>query len=351
WMDSSITPLYNCFWQRDSALFKKLYPMSLRPQAHDIIRTWAFYTMLRCFQMTGERPFDTIAISAYIMGPDGAPMHASRGNVVDPLEVIQKNSADAFRYFAGLSTMGVDTAFRWKDVEHAGKFLQKIWNMCRFAGMQLEGYKPGAKVKYADIDEWILSKAATVAKDCTADWEEYNFPAALQRTEQFLWHDIADNYLEIVKGRLYGTDAASKKAAQDALYKALLTGIKLIAPILPHITEEVWQNLFKKFETEQSVHLSSWPEFGAKAADKKVLEAGDAAVAVISAVRQWKQANKLPLNAELAQIIIEADAKTKTALKPFLADIAGTMKAKDVTFGKGTLEIPDTNLKLAINKA
>jgi len=351
WMDSSITPLYNCFWQRDAKLFKRLYPMSLRPQAHDIIRTWAFYTILRCFQMTGEKPFENIALSAYIMGPDGAPMHASRGNVVDPLEVIQKNSADAFRYFAGLCTLGVDTAFRWKDAEHAGKLLQKIWNMCRFAGMQLEGYKPGAKVKYADIDQWMLSKAASTAKGCTADWKEYNFPAALQRAESFLWHDIADNYLEIVKSRLYGTDAASKKAAQDALYRALLTGIKLIAPILPHIAEEVWQTLFRKYEKDASIHLSAWPEPAKTDIDKKTEEAGDAAVAVISAVRQWKQANKLPLNAELAELTIEADAKKKAMLKKFLPDIAGTVKAKKTIFGKGETEIADTGMKFTAVKA
>ena len=331
WMDSSITPLYNTFWQRDAKLFKKLYPMSLRPQAHDIIRTWAFYTMLRCFQMTDERPFNTIAISAYIMGPDGAPMHASRGNVVDPLEVIQKNSADAFRYFAGLCTMGVDTAFRWKDVEHANKLLQKIWNVCRFAGMQLEGYAPSSKVKYEDIDKWILGKAARTAMECTKEWEDYNFPAALQRAESFLWHDIADNYLEIVKGRLYGTDKASKKAAQDALYKALLTGIKLIAPILPHITEEAWQALFKKYEKTESVHLSEWPEAKKTDVDKKIEEEGDAAVAVISAVRQWKQANKKPLNSELELITVEKEKEK--LVKPFLDDIKATTKAKKVAFG------------------
>jgi valyl-tRNA synthetase len=351
WMDSSITPLYNCFWQRDAKMFKRLYPMSLRPQAHDIIRTWAFYTILRCFQMTKEKPFENIAISAYIMGPDGAPMHASRGNVLDPLDVIEKNSADAFRYFAGLSTLGVDTAFRWKDVEHANKLLQKIWNVCRFAGMQLDGYSPKAKVKYADIDEWILSKAASTAKECTADWNDYNFPSALQRAESFLWHDIADNYLEIVKGRLYGKDVPSKKAAQDALYKALLTGVKLLAPILPHITEEVWQNLFRKLESDGSVHLSAWPSFDKKAVDKKTEEAGDAAVAIISAVRQWKQANKLPLNAELTELTIEADAKKKTMLKKFLTDIAATTKSKKVLFGKGDVDVPNTEMKITVSGA
>jgi valyl-tRNA synthetase len=309
-------------------MFKRLYPMSLRPQAHDIIRTWAFYTILRCFQMTDKRPFDNIAISAYIMGPDGAPMHASRGNVVDPLEVIEKNSADAFRYFAGLCTMGVDTAFKWKDVEHANKLLQKIWNVSRFAGMQLDGYKPG-KAKHTAIDNWLLSKTAAVTKGCTDDWNNYNFSAALQKTEQFIWHDIADNYLEIVKNRLYGTDAESKKAAQDALYNALVTAVKLIAPILPHITEDIWQNLFRKWEKEASIHLSAWPEAGKR--DEKIEKEGDAAVEVVSAVRQWKQANKLPLNTELAEITVEKDKEK--AIRQFEGDITAVTKAKSVVFG------------------
>jgi len=345
WMDSSLTPLYNAYWERDEKMFKRLFPISLRPQAHDIIRTWAFYSILRSFLLTSAKPFENIVISGYIMGPDGTPMHASKGNVVDPLDVIEKHSADSFRYFAGLCSLGVDTAFRWKDIEHANRLLQKIWNMCRFAGLQFENFDPKEKVKYSGIDEWILSKACRLVEECTKAWENYNFAATLQKAESFLWHDLADNYFEIIKGRLYGDDEREKKAAKSALYTALLTGIKIIAPILPHITEEVWQRIFKKFEKIESIHLSPWPK--AEKRDEEKEKAGDLAINVISAVRRWKHSKKLPLNAEVKEVVIEAPGEKEKALKDFLDDISKTIKAKKISFGKGEMPI-DTDMKLSI---
>ena len=128
-MDSSITPLYNSFWGRDDDMFMKYYPMSLRPQSHDIIRTWAFYSIVRGLKLTGEKPWDTIMMGGFILAPDGTPMHASKGNAVDPLEYHAEFGADAIRYYAATCTLGKDHPFRIKDVKRGGQIVRKLYNM------------------------------------------------------------------------------------------------------------------------------------------------------------------------------------------------------------------------------
>ncbi|MEM7820453.1 MAG: class I tRNA ligase family protein, partial [Candidatus Aenigmatarchaeota archaeon] len=332
WMDSSLTPLYNCGWQRDPKLFKKLWPMTLRPQAHDIIRTWAYYTILRSVLLTDSAPFRDIMISGYIMGPDGKPMHASRGNVVNPLDVLAKYNADTFRYFASLCDLGVDTPFRWADVEHGARLLTKLWNVGRFVSAKIT--KPGKRPVLASADAWLLSKLQSLVHESTAALDNYNFTKAMRDLEAFFWTTFCDNYLEIVKQRFYVDDASAKWT----LYYSFLTIIKLFAPFLPHITEELYQKLFKAYENYESIHLSEWPKPEKTLIDKKAEAAGDAAVAIISAVRTWKHDQKMPLNAPLKQLIVEADDKMQNALRPFLTDIAATTKAEKIEFGVGKIE-------------
>ncbi|HDO19834.1 MAG TPA: valine--tRNA ligase, partial [Thermoplasmatales archaeon] len=142
WMDSSISPLYNTFWYRDDEKFRKLYPMSLRPQAHDIIRTWAFYTILRCTLLTNEKPFENIMMGGFILSEDGTPMHASLGNVIDPLEVVEEFGTDAFRCYAASCSLGEDNPFRKKDVIRGTRLLRKLWNVERFISQFLPDRAP-----------------------------------------------------------------------------------------------------------------------------------------------------------------------------------------------------------------
>lgn len=154
WVDSSITPLYNSFWRRDEEKFEKLFPMSLRIQSHDIIRTWAYYTIIRSMFLTGKRPWNDIVIDGFILGPDGRPMHASWGNVVDPLEVIEEFGADPFRYFASKTTPGEDTAFRYKEVVRGSRLVQKIWNASLFAGRNSDNIEMPKRLRI--LDKWVL---------------------------------------------------------------------------------------------------------------------------------------------------------------------------------------------------
>ena len=165
WMDSSVSPLYNTYWLRDEERFKRLYPMSLRPQSHDIIRTWAFYTILREHLLVGMRPWDDIMIHGFIMASDGTPMHSSLGNVIDIMPILERNGADALRYYACTCALGEDNAFREKDVVHGGRLCTKLWNVGRFVGAVIKNMPEMRGLR--DTDRWIVSRYSWVVEVAT----------------------------------------------------------------------------------------------------------------------------------------------------------------------------------------
>jgi len=294
WMDSSISPLFNSYWERNPELFKKLYPMSLRPQAHDIIRTWAFYTLLRGILLTEQLPFKTIMVDGFVLAPDGKPMHASLGNVIDPLRILEKYGSDAFRYYAATCALGEDNAFREKDVIHGVRLCTKLWNISAFVQKIISGKKMVLDPKKLRvIDRWILSKYSRTVENVTKYMDEFMFDKAMKEIEEFLWHEFADHYIEIVKYRAYDGD----ESAVSTLY-AVSSGItKLLSLFLPHITEEIYEQNFKKNEKYQSIHVSPWPKpvLIDEAAERK----GALVRRVISKIRGWKSEMGMPLNKEL----------------------------------------------------
>jgi valyl-tRNA synthetase len=324
WMDSSITPLYNSFWQRDENLFNKIYPMSLRPQAHEIIRTWLFYTIFRSLLLTQKPPFKEVMIDGFMMGSDGRPMHTSWGNVVDPTEIINKYSADAFRYFSALCALGQDSAFREKDIVHGMRFCRKFWNIQKFINhitgnekqQELEAIAQNLKV----IDKWILSKYSEVVEKVTNYMKEFKFDQALKELEYFAWHEFADHYIELVKYRSY-------KKASEAIFTLYTIGIgltKLLAPFIPHLAEEVYELNYKAFEKKSSIHIESLPEPILK--DDSAIEKGEFIKAIVSAIRAWKVAYKIPLNEELERVEI-ATSKGEV-IEECRDDIMSTIRAK-----------------------
>ncbi|MEM5782726.1 MAG: valine--tRNA ligase, partial [Candidatus Aenigmatarchaeota archaeon] len=219
WIDSSITPLIiSGYWKNDENLFLKLYPNDLRQQGHDIIRTWAYYTMLRCFLETGRKPWKKILINGMILGPDGREMHRSIGNVVMPDDVLLKQGADTIR--AGLIMMGAfgnDVPFSWKDMNFTFRFLTKLWNIFRFSSTFLE---KNENKQITLIDFWILTKLQKVIERVSESFEKFEFANAFEALHTFIWHDVADNYLEMIKYRLFANKA--KDAAITTLYNLLL---------------------------------------------------------------------------------------------------------------------------------
>jgi len=318
WMDSSISALYNTFWNRDENNYKKLYPMSLRTQAHDIIRTWAFYSILRTVLLTDQEPWDNIFIDGHILAPDGRSMHASWGNTIDPLEIIEENGSDPMRYFAASRGLGEDSAFSWKDITHALRFINKIYNIGRFLK------SADSKGKETLIDRWIASELALSIKNVEEAIEKYQFSNALREAEGFIWHIFADNYLEIIKYRLY-----NKELPSDFVKQIYDDALKLIAPVLVHVTEEVHDHLIGD---ETSIHTSQWPSN--YVVDEEALRKGRLAKDIISEIRKWKSQNKMPLNKELNNVVLY----TKEDLTEIIGDIKNTMNIINLNI---SLDKPD----------
>ena len=296
WMDSSISPLFNTFWHRDDALFKKMYPMSLRPQAHDIIRTWAFYTILRCSLLTDEKPFENIMMGGFILSEDGTPMHASLGNVIDPLKVINEFGSDAFRCYAANCSLGEDNAFRRKDVIRGKKLLRKLWNVEQFINANINtNESPVKPEKLTVVDTWILTKYSRLIKLTTELFDRFDYSQAMKEIEYFVWHEFADHYIEMAKSSIY-----NNKNVESTTYTLHTIGLgilKLFAPFIPHITEDLYQMMYKKSDGKESIHISNWPEPVME--DDQAHDSGETIKTFIADLRSFKSEHGIALNAPL----------------------------------------------------
>ena len=323
WMDSSISPAYIAFWKRDDEKFKRYFPTGLRPQAHDIIRTWAYYSLLRCHLLFGQRPWNDIMIDGFILSPDGTPMHASLGNVIDPLETLEEYGADVMRYLSALCALGQDNNFRPQDLVRGRRFVEKFWNVQQFISRVVPRKRASLlEERPANLlDRWILHRLGRVVESVRRCYDTFDFAPALRDIQFFVWHEFADHYLELVKARAYsGRDAD--------VYRTLTTvGLaitKLLAPILPHVTEEVYQNLYRDVDGAKSVHLSAFP--AAPDEDPEADRIGELAKEVTSAIRRWKSGRGLALNSPLksVQVITREDGLASVA-----EDMRSTVSAEE----------------------
>lgn len=296
WMDSSITPLMICKWPN-----LKEYPTHLRPQGHDIIRTWAFYTILRSLGLENEIPWYEIVINGMVFGEDGRKMSKSLGNVILPDEVVEKYGVDALRQWAASGVIGEDIIFTWKDVVAASRFQQKFWSITRFTLIHISDYTPddGDRKCLRDTDKWILSKLNRLIRDVRDYMDAYRFDEAMKAIRSFTWYEYADNYLEIVKNRLYSGKEEEKKGAKYVLYYTLDVLTRLIAPITPFMAEECWS----KFK-EGSVHLQSYPEPDETLIDENAEKIGEEIKEIVSVVRKYKHDKGIALNAPLKKLVI-----------------------------------------------
>ena len=345
WMDSSISPLYNAFWERDSELFDMLYPMSLRPQAHDIIRTWAFYTVLRCLLITGEPPFDEIMMGGFILSPDGRPMHTSLGNVIDPLEILEEEGADSLRYYAAKCKLGEDNPFRPKDLVRGKRLMKKLWNAMQFVGTALEKHGRGGErnpASFIDVDRWMLSRFSQVVEECTSYMDEFDYADAIRTVEHFLWHEFADHYIEMVKHRVYDE---SDSDALHVLYTIGLGVTKLLAPFLPHLCEEIYHRHFRQFDGSESIHISAWPEPVLR--DEAAEQHGELVKEVISSLRDWKSSQGIALNAPVEEMItISGEVDVIEAVKPSSNIVQETLGIGTMHFQAGTADIEEVPIEV-----
>lgn len=257
WMDSSVSPLFVSKYQRDNEFFKKTYPTTLRPQSKDIVRTWLYYTLLRCEQLTGKAPWSEAWIMGYGVDEHGTKMSKSKGNVVDPLPVIQKFGADAFRFWSASEiNLGYDFRCSEQKIESTKKFLSKLWNVSRF----LSGFPVLKTGKLSSTDKWILSELDKVVIECKKGYSEYNFFIPATALREFTWNLFAAHYIEMTKGRAYGTGFSEEErdGAIFTLHKVLSTVLLLLAPITPFITDYLWLNLY----SDKSIHRERFLEKG-----------------------------------------------------------------------------------------
>ena len=299
WMDSSISVLNVTGW--DGSGIPKIFPAQIRPQGHDIIRTWAFYTILRSVALTGKRPWDQIVINGMVLGEDGFKMSKSRGNIIMPEEILDKYGADALRQWAasGAAT-GSDIMFNWNDVVAASRFQTKMWNIAKFVLIQLEKEGIDENVPVTALaDRWLLAKLSDTTEKVTDAMEKYLFDDALRAIREFAWDVLADNYIELVKGRLYATDA-SRKGAVRALATAFDALLRMLAPFVPYFAEEC----YSYFRPGESVHKQPWVTFTYD--DPEALAEGDALVRVVAEVRKYKHDAGLALNAPLGKVTVYA---------------------------------------------
>ncbi len=308
WMDSSISALAVAGWP-DSACLR--LPTQLRPQGHDLIRTWAFYTILRAKALKGIKPWDVILINGMALGEDGHKMSKSLNNFIRPEEVYETNGADALRQWAAMGgAPGNDIMFQWKEITAASRFQQKLWSIFRFSLPlmdKMDDATPG------QVDRWLLGELDRLVSATTDSMDRFQFDETIKAIRGFAWEVLADNYIELVKARLYGQDGAAKRAAQNTLYTALETLTRLLAPFTPFLSEEIFHSL-----TGESVHVQSWP----KASGIMVDPAGLAIKEIAAALRRYKAEKGMALNAPLPGIVVYSDLILETV------DLQGVANSK-----------------------
>ena len=360
WFTSASTPFLATELLRGTKAYNegKLFPMALRPQAHDIINFWLFYTMAKTKLLyDNQNPWRDVTVSGFVLDPKGNKMSKSKGNVVVPQEVIAKYSADAIRYWAATSKLGEDLPYQEKDVKTGQKFVNKLWNASKFTCMHLEDFELDAKDNNVTevFDHWLLSKLQKAIQLATENFDKYEYAKAKSAIEKFFWQEFCDQYLEIVKERLYKPEErgdSQRRSAQSALRISLYAVLRLMAPITPYITEEIYQTFFKDQESYQSIHLTSWPTGSIVNLDLDCEEQGDLAVDIINALRKFKSSNQLSLKEELVKVTI--DKKFEEKLQGTVGDLKAVMHVKELVFSdsfdQDTIVTDNFEIKIAIDK-
>jgi len=323
WATSSVTPQINAKWGEENDISDRLIPMSLRTQAHEIIRTWAFYTIVRSLYLTGEIPWKDIMICGFVLAKKGEKISKSKSNSeLSPKRLIENHSADALRYWAANSRLGTDTFFSIDELVTAKRFITKLWNASRFARTHLQDIDIHEEIELMPVDRWIMERCKQTTMEAKSLLEEYEIGTARHKIDDFFWKDLCDYYLEIVKDRLYKPEIHGidqRRSAQHALYYCMLNVLKLYAIYVPHITEYIYQDFFRQHEKCISLHRLCW-DTGDKV-DNELILFGEKLKEVISEARKYKTMNALSMKAEIEKIVITTEEKYIDLFRQTINDI------------------------------
>jgi valyl-tRNA synthetase len=329
WATSSLSPQIVCGWEDDPDLFERTYPMDMRPQAHEIIRTWLFATVVRSHYEHDCLPWANAAISGFIVDPDRKKLSKSSGNMPDdPVALLERHGADAVRYWSANGRPGTDTAFDEGQMKIGRRLSIKLLNASKFA-LGIGDPAPGAAVT-EPLDRSMLAHLADLVDDATTAFDRFDYARALERTESRFWA-FCDDYLELVKNRAYG-EGAGAESAKAALHVALEAVLKLFAPFLPYVTEEVWS-----WWQEGSIHRSAWPK---PAALRGAADGGDPLVLTVAAdvlteVRRAKSEAKRSMRAGVTTIKVTDTPERLGALDQAAADVRGAGVIGQLFLAKG----------------
>ena len=339
WATSSLTPQIVCGWEEDPDLYERTYPMDLRPQGHDIIRTWLFSTAVRSHLEADTAPWAHCALSGWVLDPDRKKMSKSKGNVITPIDMLARYGSDAVRYWAANGRPGTDTAVDEGQMKVGRKLAIKILNASRFA--LAFGAGSGEELTVDEVaithplDRAMLAGLAELVDEATRALEGFDYARALERTEAWFWA-FTDDHVELVKSRAYEGDPAGADSAQHALRLAISTLLRLFAPFLPFVTEEVWS-----WWRPGSVHLQAWPNGddlrGSTVVDGQPANARIAEVAAqaIAEIRKHKTAAKRSLATPVVACTLTDTAERLDLLRPALADVAAAARAEKITLSEG----------------
>lgn len=312
----------------NSLRYQKLFPADLRPQAHEIIRTWAFYTIVKAHLHGDSIPWKNLMISGWCLASDKTKMSKSKGNVVTPVDLIMEKGADAVRYWASTSRLGADTAFSEDLLKIGRKLVNKLWNASSFVALHLEKITARPINATEDVqagritetlDKWILSRLHQTVQKATEEFDRFEYSDARVAIEEFFWKDFCDNYLELVKIRAYGEDAAAA-SAHLTLYHCLNAILRLFAPFVPHITEEIYLHLFN---SQHSVHLrGNWLKIEDYPREEAAEQSGIHAVTLLEAIRKAKSEKQVSIKFPISQlVIVPVNENTVHSVKSVLADL------------------------------
>ncbi|BCW19426.1 valine--tRNA ligase [Arthrobacter sp. NtRootA9] len=343
WATSSLTPQIVGGWSRDEDLFGKVFPFDLRPQGHDIIRTWLFSSAVRADALQGTAPWKHAAISGWILDPDRKKMSKSKGNVVVPTDVLNEYGSDAVRYWAASARLGADTAYEIAQMKIGRRLAIKLLNASKFVlnlGATENSVVSGdLSVLTNQLDRALLAQLAEVVAQSTKAFDNYDYARALQLTETFFWQ-FTDDYVELIKDRAYGAAGEAEQASVlAALATTLDTLLRLFAPFLPFATEEVWS-----WWRAGSVHRAEWPAGVAVDGDTTMLATVGTA---LSGVRKAKSEAKVKQRTEVLSATITAPESLTVQLKAGLSDLKAASNAREITLVVGDGELSVTDVALA----
>ena len=336
WATSSVTTLINAHYGEADDRSDKILPMSMRSQAHEIIRTWAFYSIVKSLYHTEQIPWKDIMISGFVLAKPGEKISKSKNNAAgSPFALIENHSADAIRYWAASGRLGTDTFFSESQLKISKRFINKLYNAARFVVLQLEDFKKDDQYdesKLLPIDRWILQRVSQTTEEVTNLLNHYEIGQARHEIDELFWKDFCDYYIEIVKERLYQPEKhgiEQRYSGQTALYYSLLGLLKLYAVYTPYITDYIYQNFYGKYEEKKSLHQTVWL---VKQIDKTYIGFGEHVKTVIMNVRKNKTENQLSMKDSVPELIIICPKKYREFYRKTEKDLKACTGAEKIIF-------------------